>query len=76
MTENIMAWITTGLMITTVVAFVVYLFAVARLPDERPRVSTYDRYGRPLGRYENPGERIAPGREGDPLERRKEPSEE
>ncbi|MCH6468639.1 hypothetical protein [Sinomonas terrae] len=72
MAEELIGWAVSALVVLVVVAFIVYLFAVARLPDERPRVSTYDRHGKLIGRYENPGEQIAPGRRGDPRAQRKE----
>ncbi|KHL01429.1 hypothetical protein [Sinomonas humi] len=71
MAEAIIGWAISVLVAAVVVGFVIYLFAVARLPEERPRVPTYDRRGRFMGRYENPGEQIAPGRRGDPRAQRK-----
>ncbi|WP_334171431.1 hypothetical protein [Sinomonas sp.] len=72
MAEAIIGWAVTALVSTVVVAFAVYLFAVARLPEERPRVHTYDGKGNLTGRYENPSEQIAPGRKGDPRAQRRE----
>lgn len=65
MADAALGWAITALILAVIASFVVYLIAVARLPNERPRVPTYDRLGRVIGRYENPGEQIAPGREGD-----------
>lgn len=66
MADAIIAWAITALLAAVVASFALYLFAVARLPDQRPRVHTYDGQGNLTGRYENPGEQIAPGRKGDP----------
>ena len=68
--ESVVSWAVTALVVVTLAAFSAYLVAVRRLPDERPRVATYDRYGRLMGWYENPGHRVSPGRNGDPLQRR------
>lgn len=70
MAEAVVGWVVTALVVGTVVAFAAYLVGVRRLPDERPRVPTYDRFGRLLGWFENPGQRVSPGRGGDPLRRR------
>ena len=67
----LISWTITALMVALVAAFALYLVAVRRLPvDRRPKVRTFDRFGRLLGDYENPGGDIAPGRSGDPLQRR------
>ncbi len=69
--HNLISWIVTTLNVAALAAFVVYLFAVHRLPEfRRPPVPTYDRFGELLGDVENPGTAIAPGREGDPIENR------
>lgn len=70
MAGTALAWAITALVVALAASFAVYLVAVARLPNERPRVPTYGRRGRVIGRYENPGEQIAPGREGDPRAQR------
>ena len=67
---QIISWALTVLVVAAVASFIVSLFAVARLPDERPQVRTFDRNGQEIGRLENPGEQIAPGRAGDPIDRR------
>lgn len=67
---QVLSWAVTVLVVATAVSFVVSLFAIARLPDERPKVRTFDGTGREIGAYENPGQEIAPGRAGDPLRRR------
>ncbi|HET9126676.1 MAG TPA: hypothetical protein VFN73_01220 [Propionibacteriaceae bacterium] len=66
MSHEIVAWAVTVLMVALVLSFAAYLVSVARLPGRRPRVRTYDGRGRLIGRHENPGEQIAPGRRGDP----------
>lgn len=71
MADAIVSWLVSALMLVTVAAFVAYLLAARRLPAERPDVRTYDRAGRLLGRYPNPGEQIGPGRAGDPLRDRR-----
>ena len=63
---QIISWAVTVLVVAAVVSFIVSLFAVARLPDERPVVRTFDRNGQEIG----PLEQIAPGRAGDPIDRR------
>lgn len=67
MIGQLISWLVTALVLTLAISFVVYLFAIALLPDERPTVVTFDRRGRVIGRFENPGEQIAPGRHGDPI---------
>ncbi|MGA0568582.1 hypothetical protein ACO2Q7_14725 [Rathayibacter sp. KR2-224] len=70
MMAQVLSWAVTVLVVGVAVSFVVSLFSIARLPDERPKVRTFDGMGREIGAYENPGEQIAPGRSGDPIRRR------
>lgn len=67
---EVISWTVTVLIVSAVLSFVVSLVSIARLPDERPKVRTFDGTGRQIGAYENPSEQIAPGRSGDPIERR------
>ena len=69
--ENLISWGVTVLIVVSIISFVAYLISLQRLPsDQRPCVPTYDRLGRRLGDYPNPGPDIAPGRPGDPLQQR------
>ena len=70
MTDQIIGWCVTVLVVGLVVSFIIALVAVARLPDERPEVVTYDRFGGVIGAFENPGPSVGPGRGGDPIEAR------
>ena len=67
MLDQIIGWCVAVLVAAAVISFVCSLVGVARLPDERPRVLTYDKHGGVMGEYENPGPRVAPGRGGDPI---------
>lgn len=52
---EVVAWGATVVVVVLLVAFVVHLVSLHRLPTgERPRVNVYDRQGRMLGRRENP----------------------
>lgn len=72
---QVISWAVTVLVSAAIVSFVVSVFAVARLPDERPEVHTFDRNGHEIGPLQNPGEQIAPGRSGDPIGQRQNKSE-
>ncbi len=59
---EIISWLVTGLVVTILVAFVVYLVGLRRIPlGERPRTAVYDRLGRLIGVAENPDYHVSPG---------------
>lgn len=60
--NEIIGWLITALVIVLLLAFVVYIAGIIRLPDkERPKTPTYNRFGEVIDERENPDFHINPG---------------
>lgn len=57
-----MSWAITALVVVLLAAFVGFVVGISKIPmGRRPRTTTYDRLGRPIGRTENPDFHANPG---------------